>query len=99
MEPSSGATAPCPHSEVSMSRPLLALKNISKTYVAVRALRDVSLTVREGEILGLIGENGAGKSTLMKILGGVVQPTAGSIIIANDEFPALSVTQSIAAGI
>lgn len=82
-----------------MSQPLITLKNISKSYVAVRALRDVGLTVREGEILGLIGENGAGKSTLMKILGGVVQPTSGSIVIANEEFPALSVTQSIAAGI
>jgi ribose transport system ATP-binding protein len=82
-----------------MPQPLIALRNISKTYVAVKALRDVSLEVREGEVLGLIGENGAGKSTLMKILGGVVQPTAGSISIAGKDLSALTVNESIAAGI
>lgn len=50
---------------------LLELKNISKEFPGVRALDNVNLTLREGELLALVGENGAGKSTLMKILSGV----------------------------
>ena len=48
----------------------------------MHALKDVSIEVRRGEIVGLIGENGAGKSTLMKILCGVYQPDSGRILIA-----------------
>ncbi len=51
--------------------PLITLKNISKNFGAVKALRSVNLEVQPGEILALVGENGAGKSTLMKILSGV----------------------------
>jgi len=81
------------------SPPLLALENISKAYPGVVALSDVSLAVHAGEVLGLIGENGAGKSTLMKILGGVIAPSAGRIVIGNTAHQHLSVTQSQAAGI
>ncbi|OGH58334.1 MAG: hypothetical protein A3G34_16465 [Candidatus Lindowbacteria bacterium RIFCSPLOWO2_12_FULL_62_27] len=51
---------------------MLEMRNISKEFPGVRALSEVSLTIRPGEILGLCGENGAGKSTLMKILSGVI---------------------------
>ncbi len=50
---------------------ILEMKGISKTFPGVKALDNVNLTVRAGEILGLVGENGAGKSTLMKVLSGV----------------------------
>ena len=82
-----------------MTEPLLKLRHIDKTYPGVRALKDVSLSVAPGEVLGLIGENGAGKSTLMKILGGVVAPSAGSIAIRGTEHESLTVTQSLGAGI
>ncbi|MCP8883190.1 sugar ABC transporter ATP-binding protein [Devosia sp. XJ19-1] len=79
--------------------PLLVLENISKVYPGVVALSNVTLSVRAGEVLALIGENGAGKSTLMKILGGVIAPSSGRIIIDNVAHDQLSVTQSQAAGI
>jgi ribose transport system ATP-binding protein len=82
-----------------MREPLLQLAGISKVYPGVRALSDVSLSVARGEVLGLIGENGAGKSTLMKILGGVVAPSAGTIRIGGQDRNSLTVPEAIGAGI
>ena len=59
---------------------LLKAEHISKHYSGTMALQDVSLTVRSGEVHGLMGENGAGKSTLGKILAGAVQADAGSVL-------------------
>ncbi|MDR0362041.1 MAG: sugar ABC transporter ATP-binding protein [Planctomycetota bacterium] len=61
---------------------MLHLENVSKTYGHVRALEDVSLTVNQGEIRGILGGNGSGKSTLVKIAGGTVVPDTGSLHIA-----------------
>jgi len=59
--------------------PLLRVAGVSKRFPGVQALDDVSLELRAGEVLGLIGENGAGKSTLIKILAGIHQADAGAI--------------------
>ncbi len=83
----------------SQSTPLLSLQNISKAYPGVVALSNVSLSLMEGEVLALIGENGAGKSTLMKILGGVIEPDSGRILVGGVGYDGLSVSQSQAAGI
>jgi len=58
---------------------LLELKAIDKSFPGVKALDNISLQLKKGEILAIVGENGAGKSTLIKILGGVHQPDKGSI--------------------
>ena len=58
---------------------ILEMKNISKSFGAVQALKDVSFTVHSKEIHGLLGENGAGKTTLMNVLAGTFGPDAGTI--------------------
>jgi len=65
---------------------VLELRNIKKVYPGVVALKDVSLQVKKGEVLALIGENGAGKSTLIKTCSGAVVPTDGKIIVNGKEF-------------
>ena len=60
---------------------VLQLRNISKSFGAIRALTDVSLTLEPGEVLGLMGDNGAGKSTLVKIMAGNFPPSSGQIIL------------------
>ena len=61
------------------SAPRLSIRNVVKTFPGVRAVDDVSLEVRRGEVHALIGENGAGKSTLMQLVAGVYQPDGGAI--------------------
>ncbi|WP_055108611.1 ABC transporter ATP-binding protein [Paenibacillus ihumii] len=54
-------------------------KGLTKQYGAAFALQDINMTVRAGDIYGVIGENGAGKTTLMRIIGGLVHPTSGEL--------------------
>jgi branched-chain amino acid transport system ATP-binding protein len=58
---------------------LLEIKNLSSSYGRIQALRDISISVEQGEIVALVGANGAGKSTLLKIISGVQPLTKGSI--------------------
>lgn len=65
----------------------IELAHVSKSYGPVHALRDVSLDVRAGEVLGLIGENGAGKSTLIGVLSGTVRPDTGTMHVRGEAVP------------
>ena len=63
-----------------LSENMLSFQHISKSFPGVKALRDVSFSIRKGEVHALVGENGAGKSTLLNILKGIYQPDEGQII-------------------
>ena len=65
--------------------PLLELRDASKSYGAVRALRHGNISLRPGEVRALVGENGAGKSTLVKVLGGVIRPDDGDVVVEGQE--------------
>jgi inositol transport system ATP-binding protein len=69
--------------------PLLEVVGVSKQFAGVRALDDITLDVRAGEIHGLLGENGAGKSTLLKILSGAHSPSSGRIMFGGAEYKPL----------
>jgi simple sugar transport system ATP-binding protein len=75
------------------------MERITKSYGSVRALTDVSLEVREREIVGLLGDNGAGKSTLIKILSGAIPATSGDIFIRGRKIEIRGTTDAIANGI
>src|SRR5690349_4059554 len=78
---------------------ILEMEGISKAFPGVQALDDVSLTLKPGEILCLVGENGAGKSTLMKVLTGVDKPDSGRIKLEGKEIQARSPRHAQALGI
>lgn len=61
------------------TKTILKIRNITKVFPGVKALDDVSLDIREGEVLSLLGENGAGKSTLIKVLSGLYIPEEGTL--------------------
>ena len=62
------------------SAPILDARDLAKRYGAVTAVREISFSIRAGEILGVLGPNGAGKSTIVKMITGMVEPTRGAIL-------------------
>lgn len=66
-------------------KPVVAMRNIKKSFGAVQALRGVDLTLHHNEVLGLVGDNAAGKSTLMKVLSGAYHPDEGDILIEGNK--------------
>jgi len=78
---------------------ILEIRGVSKSFGVVQALRDVSVSVKRGEIHTLLGENGAGKSTLIKVLSGEHAPDSGEIAVDGKRFSAFHPMVSRAAGI
>ena len=60
---------------------MIQLTNVSKTYMKQSALKDITLTLPMGKIIGIVGENGSGKSTLLKLIAGLSLPTSGTVTV------------------
>jgi ABC-type sugar transport system ATPase subunit len=84
---------------VSLSGVLLRVENVSKYFSAVKALENISFEVKQGEILGIVGDNGAGKSTLLKIIAGALQPTSGKIYFEGRKVRFKDTSNAMKAGI
>jgi branched-chain amino acid transport system ATP-binding protein len=69
---------------------LLEVRGVSKSFGALAALADVSLSVRAGEVFSVIGPNGAGKSTLFNVIAGLHTPTAGRVVFGGEEITGLA---------
>lgn len=82
-----------------MDNIVLEMKNISKSFVGVKALDNVNLTVKQGEVHAICGENGAGKSTLMKILNGIYKADSGEIWVNGEKCFIKSPTEAQKAGL
>lgn len=65
---------------------MIEIKNLTKTFDTTKALNDISFSVADGSVFGLVGSNGAGKSTLLRIMAGVFQPDSGNVYL-NGETP------------
>jgi len=79
--------------------PFLQFEAVTKTYVGVTALQDVTFDVSEGTVHALMGENGAGKSTLLKALSGAHQPTSGQLLLGGRPHVFTSTAAALAAGV
>jgi simple sugar transport system ATP-binding protein len=82
-----------------MNERLIELRDVTKCYGHVFALRGISFHVDRGEVVGLLGDNGAGKSTLIKILSGAIPPSGGEIRVRGAPAPNWNAARSRAAGI
>src|ERR1043165_7828756 len=80
-------------------QPLLELRNVEVTYGNIRALKGVSLTVDEGELVTLIGANGAGKSTTLKTISGLLRPKSGALLYRKQALTRLRPHEIVALGI
>jgi simple sugar transport system ATP-binding protein len=79
--------------------PLIDMKNVGKTYGAIRALKGINLTVRAGEVTCVLGDNGAGKSTLIKIMAGLHPHNEGTMKVDGNEVSFASPRESLDHGI
>jgi simple sugar transport system ATP-binding protein len=96
---STGSQPTDPLAAVPEGAPVLEVRDVTKRFGALQVLRGVDLTLRQGEVLGLVGDNGAGKSTLVKILSGFHRQDGGEIRIAGERARLSSVQDARAHGI
>ena len=75
---------------------MIEFKNVSKEFArGVYALRDISLTIADGELIFLAGPSGAGKSTLLKMIAGVERPTSGTVVVNGQDISKLKASSLI----
>lgn len=85
--------------QAASAAPALEVRHLSKSFPGVRALSDVSLTVRPGSVHALVGENGAGKSTLVKVVAGIQAPDSGDVEIAGRKMTRFTPASARAMGV
>ncbi len=93
------AARPVPPATDDRHDPMLTARGVSKSFGSTRALVDASLTLRPGEVHGLLGANGAGKSTLSRIVSGHIAPTSGDMTYRGAPFAVQSTRDALRAGI
>lgn len=85
--------------ELGQVAPMLELRNITVCYDAIKALHGISLSVKQGSIVTLIGSNGAGKSTTLRAISGLVKPQSGEILYGGKDISGLPAHQIVARGL
>lgn len=88
-----------PLSDSGNGQPMLRVEHLVKRFGGLTAVNDVSMEVRAGEVVGLVGDNGAGKSTLIKMISGVYKPDEGRIFLADREITMASPMEARSLGI
>jgi branched-chain amino acid transport system ATP-binding protein len=78
---------------------ILELRNVQAGYGDIEVLRDISIKVRKGQIVSILGANGAGKSTMMKTIFGLIRPRHGQVIFEGQDISHLSTTETLQRGI
>jgi ribose transport system ATP-binding protein len=78
---------------------ILSFEHINKSFFGVRVLKDIQFSLPRGSVLGLVGENGAGKSTLMNLVGGVVAPDSGQMLLNGQPYTPRTPGDAIVAGV
>ncbi|PSP91933.1 ABC transporter ATP-binding protein [Halobacteriales archaeon QS_4_66_20] len=79
--------------------PLLSLSGVDAGYGETQVLRDLSLSVREGEIVSLVGRNGAGKTTTLRTINGILHPTTGTVTFRGEDISEFDATETAKRGI
>ncbi len=82
-----------------MARPAVEMRSVSRRFGPIEALADASLSAYPGEVHALLGENGAGKTTLMRVLGGMLRPDGGEVLVEDRRLPPGGTRAAAAAGI
>jgi ABC-type sugar transport system ATPase subunit len=82
-----------------MDSTIFEFRKVEKTFFGIKALKGVTLSLRPGSVLGLIGENGAGKSTLMNVMGGVHRPERGEMVFDGKPYAPRDPREATAAGV
>ena len=78
---------------------ILRLQSVSRRFGGLQALRDISLTVNRGEVIGLIGPNGAGKTTLVNVVTGVTPATGGAVVFDGEDITKVKTYRSARLGL